>query len=308
MDRSKDVPDVIVSGSYDHSVKLWDTRTKIVTSTYEHKYPVEDVIFLNPQEIASCSGSEVYIWDTRTGNIIRTASNHHKTVTHLTLHTIPNLQQVILASSLDQHISLFAKESIDTIHTTSYTAPVLTCAVSENYMVLGLSDGNFIVRGRDIEGHQEVDNTTSNAQKQIMWLLSKFRYSEVLDVLVEMNDPITIISFFDEMILRNTLEQALHRRNDATLAPILTFIHKNIIKDQYTGILIIVLNKILDIYGGVVGLSSIFDSQIDLIKSTISNEIMIEKELMKVTGILQMITENAKKRSLQNNKSLEQLN
>jgi len=148
LDFRTDLPNVIISGSYDHTVKLWDIRSGEVTSTLEHKAPIENLLLIDPQQLVTLSGTEVNIWDIGTQKLTKTFSNHHKTVTCLTLlpRDPTNTEKTILTGSLDQRVSL---SSLDTelTHSAEYTAPVLSLASSNEYIIVGLSDGNIICRG-----------------------------------------------------------------------------------------------------------------------------------------------------------------
>jgi len=297
IDFREDLSDVIVSGSYDHNVILWDTRSGKVTSTLEHSYPLEEVKLLDSQQLVSLSGNDLNIWDIRTKQVINTVNNHHKTITCLSLIPRESItDQVILTGSLDQRVSLYSIDS-DISYSAQYNAPVLSLTTSDKYIIMGLSDGTVIFRGQGLRGERDEEEkkiiTQSNTKsRNIQNLLLKFRYGDALDNALLNNNTVLIISLIDEFITRNVLKLALHWRNEQQLIPLLDFIQDNITNDQFTGLLVIVLNKLLDLYGGFVGHSLLFDTKLKQIQETLKQEINTERELMHVVGIMNLINQN----------------
>lgn len=95
--------DIWYTGSYDHTVAQWDTRTPDgVSQRFNHGAPVEAmVLFPSGSAMASAGGQYVKvltasilivltaseIWDLLTGKLMQTLSNHQKAVTALALGT-----------------------------------------------------------------------------------------------------------------------------------------------------------------------------------------------------------------------------
>lgn len=77
---------ILVSGSYDHTVKLWDTRAKAKNSplvTIDHGHPVETLLFhANNRIVISGGGNVVKFWDVTTGanKPLKVLENHSRTV------------------------------------------------------------------------------------------------------------------------------------------------------------------------------------------------------------------------------------
>ena len=78
---------MFISGSYDHTVQVWDVRASTSGSVMEisHGKPVEDVIYLPSGGIvATAGGNTVKIWDLiGGGRLLHTMESHNKTVTSL---------------------------------------------------------------------------------------------------------------------------------------------------------------------------------------------------------------------------------
>ena len=46
----------LLTGSYDHTIKLWDKRSKECVGTFEHGHPVESVVALSTGTIIVTAG------------------------------------------------------------------------------------------------------------------------------------------------------------------------------------------------------------------------------------------------------------
>ena len=75
---------MIVSGSNDHTIKIWDVKTgKVIKTLKGHMYSVESVAWsYNGLMIVSGSlDNTVNIWDVKSGNIIHALEEHTDSVT-----------------------------------------------------------------------------------------------------------------------------------------------------------------------------------------------------------------------------------
>lgn len=74
-------------GSYDHAVKLWDTRadSKQPTLAMDHEAPVEKLLlFPNDRILITAGGTRVKMWDLAAGGkLIHHLENHNRTVSML---------------------------------------------------------------------------------------------------------------------------------------------------------------------------------------------------------------------------------
>ena len=68
----------LASGSYDNTIKIWDTNTGNEIRTLKaHTDYVRSLVVLNNGYLASGSyDNTIKIWDTNTGNEIRTLKGH----------------------------------------------------------------------------------------------------------------------------------------------------------------------------------------------------------------------------------------
>ncbi|WOK96376.1 hypothetical protein Cni_G05083 [Canna indica] len=148
-------PEVIATGSYDHSVKLWDVRVPASSNSvlgFSHGDPVESVLFLpSGGLLATAGGNVVKIWDViGGGKLIHTMESHNKTVTALCLGRIGNEsagraggEPRLLSVSIDGYMKSFDFAAFKITHTMRYPAQLLSVGFSPSgtARVVGTSNG-----------------------------------------------------------------------------------------------------------------------------------------------------------------------
>ncbi len=75
-----------MTGSYDHTVQLWDMRTPdSPVLECNHGAPVEDLLlFPSGGSCVSCGGHWICVWDILAGGkLLLSSTNHQKTITSL---------------------------------------------------------------------------------------------------------------------------------------------------------------------------------------------------------------------------------
>ncbi|XP_049850741.1 U3 small nucleolar RNA-associated protein 15 homolog [Schistocerca gregaria] len=304
-----------VSGSYDHTVKIWDMRSNQCVSTLMHEDPVEDVLMLPSGGILiSASGNKIRVWDILGSfNCLETISNHQKTITGLAYdHTRSRL----FASSLESNVKIYDINSYKLAHTIKCSAPVLSVAVSPNStsLVAGMNNGMLAIyhrivklKDRSLNHKIEVDKIThqylmrgttleaSNRDIKINWskkqrlapydkYLKKFQYKKALDAALE-SSPLVAVSMIEEFIKRHALNVPLSGRNEVTLQPILLFTLRNITNPRYMSVLLHVLQTILDLYKSTIGKSNITDRIYIKLGKKLKSEIKLQKQLFNLQGI-----------------------
>lgn len=80
-------PPLLVSGSDDGSVKVWDLRSRRSVATFAERLPVTAVAFSEEGDavFAAGLGNEIHSWDLRAGALALTLAGHSDTVTGLAL-------------------------------------------------------------------------------------------------------------------------------------------------------------------------------------------------------------------------------
>lgn len=80
-------PEIVVSGSDDHTVKIWDPRSKEAVTSFEHDYQVTSVCFSDAGDTVYSAGIDnvIKVWDVRKNQTAYTLEGHQDTVTGLRL-------------------------------------------------------------------------------------------------------------------------------------------------------------------------------------------------------------------------------
>jgi U3 small nucleolar RNA-associated protein 15 len=142
---------LLVSGSYDHSVKMWDLRQKAPAVEIKLKAQVESVLLTgNGGILATASGNEVQLWDMLTGGrALHTFSNHQKNVTSLCWEGTGSR---LLSTGLDGHVKMYNMQTLQVAHGLRLGRPLLSAAMSADNqkLVLGYVDGGLSARTRRV--------------------------------------------------------------------------------------------------------------------------------------------------------------
>jgi U3 small nucleolar RNA-associated protein 15 len=128
-------PSLILTGSYDSTVRLFDVRERGCVMTMKGgrggaaPLPVEQVLMFPSGSVAiSSSGPIIRIWDLISGGrCLRAMSNHQKTITAM---SFDGSSGRLLTGSLDQMVKVYDISTYKVVHTMRYPAPLLSIAVS----------------------------------------------------------------------------------------------------------------------------------------------------------------------------------
>ncbi|MBA0701635.1 hypothetical protein Goari_020599, partial [Gossypium aridum] len=134
-------PDLFVTGSYDHTVKVWDVRVENSRSVLEvnHGKPVEDVIYLpSGGLIATAGGNSVKIWDLiGGGRMVYSMESHNKTVTSICVGRVrkendgaESMEDRILSVGLDGYMKVFDFGNMKVTHSMRFPAPLMSVSFS----------------------------------------------------------------------------------------------------------------------------------------------------------------------------------
>ncbi|KKA30955.1 hypothetical protein TD95_001308 [Thielaviopsis punctulata] len=148
---------LIASGSYDSTVKIWDPRTGAGTAamTFKHADPVESVLALpSGTTLLAAAGNSISVLDLVAGRPLHLISNHQKTVTSLAL---ASGGRRVLSGGLDGHVKVYETTGWNVVNTTKYPAPILSLQVVgaghgtdavDRHLAVGMSSGALSIRTR----------------------------------------------------------------------------------------------------------------------------------------------------------------
>ncbi|XP_007897998.1 U3 small nucleolar RNA-associated protein 15 homolog [Callorhinchus milii] len=325
--------DLFVTGSYDHTVKVFDARADSCVMTMEHGQPVESVLlFPSGGLLVSAGGQFVKVWDMlKGGQLLVSLRNHHKTVTCLCLNSSG---QRLLSGSLDRHVKIYSTSTYKVVHSLDYTAAILSLALApeDEAIVVGMTNSvlsvrhrkqnekkpkatikrkgpsyRYFIKGKDYMPKKDdllVSRPMKLRLKKYDELLKSFQVSRALDAVLETNirvkTPEITVGIMQELNRRGTLANALAGRNEQQLSLLLSFLIRHIVDPRFTPILINVAEIIIDIYRSVVGESSVVDNQFLRLQDLIGREIDYQEELLEVLGMMDTLfaTITAKKEAV----------
>ncbi|GJC98557.1 WD repeat domain-containing protein [Colletotrichum higginsianum] len=146
------VSNMLVSGSYDSTVKIWDPRigTNAAVMTFKHAAPVESVLPLSSGTTLLASSGPTSPSSTSLPPI----SNHQKTVTSLSLASNGTR---LVTGGLDGHVKVFETTAWNVVSSTKYPSPILSLRVlsasdsadhADRHLVVGMQSGVLSVRTR----------------------------------------------------------------------------------------------------------------------------------------------------------------
>lgn len=185
-------PDVFATGSYDHTVAIWDVRDRAAAASsspslrLRHDRPVESVVFLPAGGLlASAGGNTVKIWDVvGGGRLLHTMEGHYKTVTSMCVGKIPGVagdadKHRLLSVSLDGYMKVFDFLEFKVTHSMRYPSPLLSVAHSPSCSAraIGTSNGTIYIGRRKESKEVGVDDeVVVTAAKRKVLRPSNLRY------------------------------------------------------------------------------------------------------------------------------------
>ncbi|KAM8885909.1 U3 small nucleolar RNA-associated protein 15 homolog isoform 2-T4 [Spinachia spinachia] len=315
--------DLFITGSYDHTLKLFDARADKSVMTMDHGQPVESLL-LYPSEglLVSAGGRHVKVWDLlKGGQPLVSLKNHHKTVTCLCLSS--NGQR-LLSASLDRHVKVYNTTNFKAVHNFDYDASILSLALApdDESIVVGMTNNilsikhrkrpdeseavpsqprrrpsyRMPVKGKNYAPKQE-DYLVSRPVKEYLAQydkqLKKFNVSKALDSALEIwrrkRSPEVMVAVMKELDRRGTLKNALAGRDEQGLGSLLHFLLGNVVDPRFAPVLVTAAEMILDVYKQVVGQSPLVDRQLLRLQELLEKELGYQKDLIEVLGMLDTI-------------------
>ncbi|KAJ8029205.1 U3 small nucleolar RNA-associated protein 15-like [Holothuria leucospilota] len=326
-DANKPSRDIILTGSYDHTARLFDLRTNSSIMNVNHGKPIESATFLPSGNIfLTAGGNYVKVWDALAGGrLLTTFGNSHKTITSLWLHESMGR---ILTGSLDMHVKVYDASTFGLVASLDYPAPVLCVAVSPvtNLLVAGMSTGLLSIKHKkkDETPQTEAERQQKQREKRLALryfnkgnmyipqegdtlvplkereglpkydrMLQRFEHSKALDqafaIGVRIPKPHVTFSVLQELIRRDTLKAALSGRNEKWIRLMLHFLKKHISNPNFVSTVTDVVDIILDVYEPVIGGSEELKKGFTTLRDSIEKELKYHQELEEIQGMLDAI-------------------
>jgi len=314
-----------ITGSYDHTIKVWDCRMNSVAMEMNHGAPVECIIMHDNGSVCLSAGSNyIKVWDMLGGGkLFNQFSNHQKTITTI---CFDDGCKRLFSGSLDRHVKVYDAQDYSVIANMDYPSPILAMDISKdsNHLTVGMSDGAISLRHRaksniDVEAPKKrrregqpgtylhrIRNQASEPEKDDLVVeyrkylkqskadkcLRKFKYHEALDAVIQdgfcYNTPY-VCKLILELSRRDALEIAMSKRDAGSLAPIVKFLMRNLADPNYGKILIPVANLLIDMYAHLIGRDKDFDMLLKRLQSRIKRDISNQQEMIKLVGAIEQI-------------------
>ncbi|RFU74345.1 hypothetical protein TARUN_7904 [Trichoderma arundinaceum] len=148
---------MVISGSYDSTVKLWDPRTgnNSAVMTFKHAAPVESVLPLpTGTTVLAAAGSAVSVLDLVAARPLHLITNHQKTVTSMSL---ASGGRRLVTGSLEGHVKMFETTGWNVVNSIKYQAPILSVCIipssetseaGDRHLAVGMQSGVLSIRTR----------------------------------------------------------------------------------------------------------------------------------------------------------------
>ncbi|KAI9805695.1 MAG: hypothetical protein M1833_005188 [Piccolia ochrophora] len=164
---------IVVSGSYDGTVKLWDPRaTGGAVMTFKHAAPVESVLPLpSGTTVVASAENQISVLDLVAAKPLRLLKNHQKTVTSLCLASKGSR---VVSGGLDGHMKVFETTGWSVVAGSKYPSPILSLAIigagleeGDKHVAVGMQSGLLSIRTR-LSGQQKVQERERQKEMQAL--------------------------------------------------------------------------------------------------------------------------------------------
>jgi U3 small nucleolar RNA-associated protein 15 len=323
---------LMVTGSYDHTLRLFDTRASTEPVHAIHlDHPIDAcVAFPGSNLVAVANGPQVDMVDFASTSASRVQlANHQKSVLTLAMDTEAGY---LLTGGLDQMVKVYNTSTWKVVHSVPCDAAAFAVALSpdDTRLAIGMAGGLVSIRRR-----RNVEPTAAQQAKRLAAdpigiltgqrlvrlseakalerapnddatvytvprnkskrlgdydkLLKSFQYAKALDAVLARHSPAVVVAVVHELHYRGGLRQAIARRTEDTLAPILKFILSNIHQPKYTSILIQVAEMVLDTYRHVAITSTATTASLVKLQRILWQEIKQQNQLSELKGMVEMV-------------------
>lgn len=161
-----------VTGSYDHTIKIWDSRQNDCTNSMDHGHPIEYCLLSPSGALAfSAGGNEVKVWDILSGGkLLHTFNNHQKNITGLCMNDSGSR---LLSCGLDGFVKIYNMEMLQVVHGIKYNSPCISIgsAADDSKLIVGSADGTLAIR--DKAGEVDDEDKPRQSDGKVLTTLSE---------------------------------------------------------------------------------------------------------------------------------------
>lgn len=145
---------LLVSGSYDQMVKIWDPRASAsAVMTFKHPAPIESVLSMpSGTAVVAASDNEIHVLDLVAAKSLHVLKNHQKTVTSLCFASGGTR---LVSAGLDGHLKIFEMAAWHVVFGIKYPSQILAASVikaagsqDDKHLVVGMQSGSLSIRTR----------------------------------------------------------------------------------------------------------------------------------------------------------------
>ncbi|CAA7021583.1 unnamed protein product [Microthlaspi erraticum] len=161
---------MFITGSYDHTVKVWDARVDKSKWVAEinHGHPVEDVVYLPSGGMIATAGlNSVKVWDLiGGGRLVCSMESHNKTVTSLCVGRMglgEAAENRLVSVALDGYMKVFDYGRAKVTYSMRFPAPLMSVGISPDgsTRVIGGSNGMLFAGKKKVKREEKEKSLVS---------------------------------------------------------------------------------------------------------------------------------------------------